>query len=630
MALLLAMRRQKTVMRARGTDRGHTAKVLIEAAQVIEDSEERAEYIRYVELSVAVAEARDRIKQEISDALRRMPKLSLRQFLVMAEKVAYEAMPAQRDLGNEGGVAQQAAEHGRQIHERNGRANDVWFAVARAINEASSSIGPRDLVRADATAKAVPAFRTIMMLSSRLNSLDYALDNASFGEFSVVSHDQNLQTFQLEIVDVRRTLIRVSAIRRDLLGIIGRRRGDRYVRERLAETCEPVLHNAIMRYLARSAVIAGPKADDFEYVGDFLETLLLMVDAEDDLLLAVDAATAAATGNPQAASILYHLSAAIHINAFVADMFSSRLSRQQRGDFDDRIHRDDLVAELGSELQAAAFKTWPTLFVELPVRSHFDLLRRPFIRTGPDTARAVSALVGDRWTIAVREALNNGGAIGNWYGKLWEDFFARGFANSGWSLLARNVKIRAGGACVAEIDMLLLRDDLLLVVEVKALTGSGLSPYDHWKNREIIERGCRQARRAAEHIGANREYIASVVDRSTASRVRHVQPLVLTTESMFDGWEYAGVPVAGETIRKAITAGTKVEYYQGQDGKVLQTDWHLRPEDLSTQTILNALRDPIELKLSPERGGTRHIPVEVAGLRLLIPDTGFEDDIISS
>lgn len=194
LVLLLAMRRQKTVMRARGTDRRHTAKVLIEAAQVIEDSEERAEYIRYVELSVAVAEARDRIKQEISDALRRMPKLSLRQFLVMAEKVAYEAMPAQRDLGNEGGVAQQAAEHGRQIHERNGRANDVWFAVARAINEASSSIGPRDLVRADATAKAVPAFRTIMMLSSRLNSLDYALDNASFGEFSVVTPQRPVQS----------------------------------------------------------------------------------------------------------------------------------------------------------------------------------------------------------------------------------------------------------------------------------------------------------------------------------------------------------------------------------------------------------------------------------------------------
>lgn len=229
----------------------------------------------------------------------------------------------------------------------------------------------------------------------------------------------------------------------------------------------------------------------------------------------------------------------------------------------------------------------------------------------------------------MREALNNGGAVGNWYGALWEDFYAQGFANSGWSLLARNVKIRTGGACVAEIDILLLRDDLLLVVEVKALTGSGISPYDHWKNREIIERGCRQARRAAEYIGANREYIASVADRSTASRVRRVQPLVLTTESMFDGWEYAGVPVAGETIRKAITAGTKVDYYQGRDKKVLKTDWHLRPEDLSTQTILNALRDPIELKLAPERGVIRHIPVEVAGLRLLIPDTGFEEGIIS-
>ena len=555
--LLLAMRRQKTPMRARRMDRGRTAKVLVEAAQALGVSEERAEYIRYVELSVEAAEARDRIKQQIGDALRCMPKLSLRQLLMVAEKVARESIPARPDLRNEGAVAQRAAEHGRQIHERYGRTNDVWFAVARAINEASSSIGPRDLVRADATAKAVPAFRTITILCSRLNSLEYVLDNASFGEFSVVSHDQNSRTFRLDIVDVRRALIRVTSIRRNLLSILGGRRAKRYVRERLAETSEPILHNALMRYLARSGATVGPEEGDIECLGSFLETLLLVVDAEDDLLLL--AANAGADEKPEFASILYHLSAAIRVNAFVADMFANRMSRQKRLNYDDRIDRDELIAELGSGLQASALEAWTSLVVDLPVRSHFDLLRRPFIRTGPNTARAVPALVGDRWTIAVREGLNNGGAIGNWYGKLWEDFFARGFANSGWSLLKRNVKSRAEGACVAEIDMLLLRDDLLLVVEVKALTGSGISPYDHWKNREIIERGCRQARRAAEHIEANREYIASVVDRSTASRVRHVQPLVLTTESMFDGWEYAGVPVAGETIRKAITIGTKVE-----------------------------------------------------------------------
>lgn len=354
--LLLAMRRQKTAMRARARDRGRTASVLVQAAQVLGDREERAEYIRYVELSVEVAEARDRIKEQIRDALRRLPKLSLRQLLVVAEKVARESIPARPDLCNEGGVAPRAAEHGRQIHERYGRTNDVWFAVARAINEASSGIGPRDLVRADATAKAVPAFRTITMLCSRLNSLEYVCDNASFGEFSVVSQDQNSRTFLLDIFDVRRALIRVTSIRRSLLSILGGRRAKRYVRERLAETSEPIMHNAVMRYLARKGATMGPGEDDIECLGNFLETLLLVVDAEDDLLLL--AANAAADEKPEFASVLYHLSTAIRVNAFVADMFANRMSRQQRLDFDDRIHRDELITELDSGLQDSALEAW--------------------------------------------------------------------------------------------------------------------------------------------------------------------------------------------------------------------------------------------------------------------------------
>jgi Holliday junction resolvase-like predicted endonuclease len=618
-ALLLAMRRQKTLMRAAVAERRRAANILVEAAQILRDGDEQAEFGRYVALSVEIAAARDSIKEQIRRVLRSMPKISLRQLLAVADKVAREFSIAPPDLAEAGAFAQRAAEHGRQIHEHSGRINDAWFAVARAINEAAGCIGPGDLKRADASVKAAASFRILTVLSSRLNSLDYALDNASFGEFRVTEHDREWRAFKLDIVDVHLTLIRVTAIRRNLLGVLGRRRPERYVRAKLAESCEPVLHNAVMRYLMRGANVPVPDGGDIEYFDHFLQTLLLMVDAEDDLLFG-------AAAEPEVASILYHLSLAIRLNAIVGETIANRLTRQHRRDFDDQIHRDDLVSELGSELQAAAFSAWPALTVELPVRSHFDLIRHPFIRTSAGTARAVPALVGDRWTITVRETLNQGGATGNRYGALWEDFYAQGFANSGWTVLARNVKIRSHGAYLAEIDMLLLREDLLLVVEVKALTGSGITPYDHWKNREIIERGCRQASRAARYIDTNRDYIASVADRSTASRITHVQPLVLTTETMFDGWVHAGVPVAGETVRKAITTGTKVEYYQGSDRKVMHTDWHLRPEDLTTQAILQDLRDPIELKLAPEKGYVRHIPVEAAGLRMLIPDTGFEND----
>jgi len=108
--------------------------------------------------------------------------------------------------------------------------------------------------------------------------------------------------------------------------------------------------------------------------------------------------------------------------------------------------------------------------------------------------------------------------------------------------------------------------------------------------------------------------------------VRHIQPLVLTSEHMFDGWEYLGVPVAGETIRRAITVGTKVEYYDANTNETVRTDHHLRAEDISTETILTALRNPIELKLAPEQGAVRLLLQPLAGWTYLIPDLAVGPD----
>lgn len=139
------------------------------------------------------------------------------------------------------------------------------------------------------------------------------------------------------------------------------------------------------------------------------------------------------------------------------------------------------------------------------------------------------------WTTPIREILNQGGEVGRLYGQVWEDFLARSFEGTGWSIIGRNINLVDNGRTVTEIDLLLFRDDLLVAAEIKALTGSGHSPYDHWKNRMIIEKGCRQALLASQYLSAHREVIASIANRMIASAVRHIQPLVLTSEHMFDG-----------------------------------------------------------------------------------------------
>ena len=355
---------------------------------------------------------------------------------------------------------------------------------------------------------------------------------------------------------------------------------------------------------------------DLENLESVKDLLLLSVDGDDDLLWA-------AAADQDGTALVYHLSVALRLNHAVAEAFSASLPAKARFAFDDSIHLDDLLDDLGrDEHRSVAAKIWPRLTVAAPARSHWDLMRTPFLRVSEGAAQGMLGASGDGWSTVAREILIHGGEAGRRYGGIWEDFYASTFDNTGWTTLGRNISLKRNGRTLTEVDLLLLRGDLLLVVEIKALIGSGLNPYDHWKNREVIERGCRQAKLAAEHIEANRQLIASISGRKVASDVVHVQPIVLTTEGTFDGWQHVGVPVAGETIRKAITEGTKVEYYVGRDAAPVRTDWHLKPQDLSTDTILKALRDPINLKMIPEVGAVRHIPVSVAQLKLHVPDTG--------
>ncbi len=622
--LLLGMRRHKTLTRGVWQVREGAAALVLSEAEGTLPNDEVAEFKRYVQLCLEVAQARDIVKGHIDRIVTAMPKLSLRQLLFVAKRAVSVATRKSVQPIHDGGIIDGEAQFARRVHDVSGRTNDLWFAVARAINECSRAVGTRDLKRSDAISKSLGLFNAIASFCSQLNALDYALDCASFGDFAVAAHDASLCAFKLEIVDVPLVLIRIMHNRRRLLRTMAGRKEERFVREQLREPAEAVMHNALVRFVARTGGRTRPGPEDMDYLRAAKKLLLLHVDADDDLLWA-------AASDPDQMALIYHLSVALRINFTVAQTVAGTLPAAARRDFDDNVRLEDILEDLGSaKHRERAVEVWKQLTVALPCRSHWDLMRRPFVRGSEQTAHGLWGAGGDTWPVVAREILIQGGEAGRRYGAIWEEFYSTTFANTGWTMLARNIEIKKAGRTLTEVDLLLLRDDLLLVVEIKALTGSGLNPYDHWKNREVIERGCRQAKLAADHIDANRSLIASVANKKIADRIRHVQPLVLTTEGSFDGWEYAGVPVAGETVRKAITQGTRVEYFMENDSEPFRTDWHLKPEDLSTATILQALRDPIELKIAPEKGQIRYIPVDVANLRLLVPDTGLEDHVYAS
>jgi hypothetical protein len=253
-------------------------------------------------------------------------------------------------------------------------------------------------------------------------------------------------------------------------------------------------------------------------------------------------------------------------------------------------------------------------------RQSLRLVSRPFIKDGSNIARPF--LGGDlgQWTVIVRESLIQGGALGKNVGAIWEDFYARCFTDSDWKIVGRGIKLRKDGRILTDVDLLLLREDLLLVMQVKALAGSGATVYDHWKNRQTIELGCQQGRTAAEFLEANAHSLIAICGKRHAVRVKHIQPVVLTNVNHYDGWSFDDVPVIGEVTRKAICEGTKVEFFDAKSGEVIHAQDFVKREDLSTEEILRILRHPVELDIAAETTEVQHHTERVGDLTFLMPE----------
>jgi hypothetical protein len=611
--LIEAARSQKLLTRGDHETRAAAGRIFSEHASTLLDPDEASEFGRYASLCIEASAARDGLTLELTAHRRRVAKLSLRQLLHLADRTFERIIQIDSTAFPKVEEGQSTAENERRIHAFSGYANDAMFAILRALNEAARDAGVRELRRPDAFARSLPPFLEMVRVAGLLNSLDYVLDSASFGEFVVADFDPAERRFILGFADIRRSLLRQLSIRRKLVQMLTGHRQPRFVREQLRNVQTGVLNQALNQYLGSTGV-AAPTEEESEALFRRSELVLRQVEAEDDLIVV------AAAGDVWP-SVLYHVSACLRWNALAADLVAQKMPASAKRSFGRDVELSWLLDALPREEERLmATEAWKDLTVELPARNHFEIIRRPFVRLGEGLARPVAAATIGTWTTTVREILNQAGDVGHRYGAVWEQFIASGLKDTDWKIVGRNIRIVDNGKTLTEVDLLLLREDLLLVVELKALTGSGVSPYDHWKNRMVIEKGCRQAGLAADHLRRHPQLIASIANKQAAQDVRHVQPLVLTSENDFDGWEHDGVPVAGETIRKAITVGTKVNYYDPTTLKVERTDTYLRKEDLNTETILAALRNPIELQIALEQGAVQHHRVLVGALEFLVPD----------
>ncbi|MDO3431918.1 hypothetical protein QWJ46_04410 [Rhizobium sp. CBN3] len=614
--LLLAIREQKVLFQLAAHEVEKPIDIIREQAQIRFEGSELDEFEGYLRFTRLALETRAELSAKLSKTMRDLPSTLSIPSIIAAARACFDelvatATPRLLSPGNEETVANY--EH--RIHSINGRLNDYGFALLRAVNEiAKNATGQVTVGEAwKRRSQTLKTFRRIVLVVGELNAIDFIIDSVSYGKFQV---DKIESASEIKIIlkpaDPRLDLIRTAGIRRGLILALHQHRAKRFVRDQLLSVQAAVITHAVRFFLDEVPSALAPK--ELSTAIDLGTKMLISVDAEDDLLYA------AAPDKLQVASY-YHATIALRWYSAARDL----VERQQRPKLRRHISRlaiplDAISGALRDpESRHHAEIALNAMTTALPVRNHVSLIRKPFVKQGPLCAIPVLPLDLGLWNLTVREELVDGGHLGKRLGKIWEDFYAHLLRDAEWQILGQGVRLKDGKDTVTDIDLLLLRNDLLLVVQIKALTGSDVSQYDHWKNRKIIEWGCVQAKLSSDYLRRHPQKLISVSNKKIAKQIRHIEPLVLTNSSLFDGWIYEGVSVAGEVMRNAISSGARIDYHDARNKEIVRTYHIVRKEDLTTDTILWLLRHPVELQALPDLV-VRHVSVKFGTVTYEVPD----------
>jgi hypothetical protein len=614
--VLTRFRERKLILKVPFDARGAVVQALYESAEKSVGSSEREGFFRYLKFLITVESSRLRSLQQMHSVIQECPRCSLMELLEFGQ-LTFDWLLSK--LGDLDDVLQGVSvAHGElNFHELNGVINDTATAIARTVNEWSrvNEFSVSNSLSQQHMRRVFRMVRQIVKLAGEVNTFEWLIDGVTFGDFIVEeSVATPLMAHRLDFADPRRQLLRRLAIRRELVMKFSQRRARRYVREQLLSIETRSLTHATEYYLYKSGRPLSTKVD-LKNATVQSNASLILVDAEDDLLLA------AAQLGPEVQG--YYLGA-MSMRWFAA---GSQAVHETLGPLGrDKVHIPVIpLKEIaksfddgagGARIRAAM----DDQLCQLPSRNHHALVSRPFLRA--DAHSALPLLGGHLgiWNLSVREALIKGGMLGKNFGAIWEDFLSKQFEGTDWKVVRRNVKLKKDGKLITDVDLILLRNDLLLIVQIKALIGSGITIYDHWKNRQTIQFGCSQAKIAVDFLNSNTDWLISICGKKAATGIKFIQPVVLTNIDQLNGWIFEEVPVISEVTRKAICYGSKVDYFDAHTGAVKHTHHFVKKDELNTDTIQRLLKHSVELDISAELEDVTYRKLVVGDCCFFLPE----------
>lgn len=502
------------------------------------------------------------------------------------------------------------------LHQTHGATNDIGFAVARALN---TTIALTDAKKKRTSGKRVRSaardeFVDLVHLAGDWNSLEYAADMVSYGEWFVEDFRQGAsQEIVFAFSDTTLAHAKTIGLRRFVARSNFGRERPRVLSKLLEDFALSAISAGIRFYKGRSP--ASFSQLDFEDMRSRVRRWLDLLDAEDELLLAVA---------EKDRSILAYYLAAIALRGFVeaAKFVMQHVAKKHRkGLTCPRVPVDEvveLVSNMGAprDLVRAVVETQ---LLELPASRHFDIVSKPFIRLSTELVVALKPFAPGNWPTTVRAALVRGGHLAHSYGEIWETFVADTLQGFGWTILERGVKIRRNHQVLTDVDILALGQGLLLVIQFKAVSGSGVNTYEHWKTRRVIVKGAEQASIAAREIRDNPHLLVSLLSSKRVTQaVEHIQPVVITTSPLFTGWSYKDVPIISGGYLMSLLSGAKVEFKR-QDYSTASEQRFAAGNEPTSEEFLQLLKSPFDWQMAGESDNIRHHWVDLGDMRMAFP-----------
>lgn len=585
----------------------------------VTDEKLRFEYAMYRQFVLSACSSITHLSQTCQPLLASVRRLSLEELMRVSDKITrkltvelasrYSRRYRFELEDTSASTEDRSDSYATYLQALSGQCKDVVFASARVLNEASRECTLEVKGRhcgKRATHQATRDFEKLVFIASELNSIDYAVDKISFGEWNIREIDLTCEPPRVyfDEVDLRLAKARTLGLRRQIVWFHHLPKSHRLSRDYLKSRIGRFIWSAIREY---DDYLNTSGEDVVSEVTNTISLQLNYVGAEDDLLFAV------------APEVAIHYLAAIALRCYreVGNYVAERLSARKRkiarrpslslSSIADAMFPSDSGKR--REFQDALNKQ----VLSLPASGHLELTAKPFFRIQGNCVYSSSTLETSAWVDSIRQSSVSGGKRTNEFGRMWESFVASSFRDNGWIVRGEGIKIKRDKRVLTDIDIVTSREGVLLVLQIKAFARGGGNVYEQWLSRQQIVKGAEQALLCVQELDRNPQ----LRSRLHPERIKLIQPVVLTNSPIFGGWVSNGVPVIGIGDLMSILRGAKVTFHTPKN--VVGKTSLINAEHANAEEFLRLLFEPVSWCIANETDEIEHFHAATGELDLFFP-----------